>query len=126
MAQLRVFRLGGPQVRKARSDIADLFDGREVFLCLATLPLLPLLDLRRRFKAVMNVLDGILGRQFRCPGLWTSRQWECILGICPICLSHRLICSRWLVVVLESSVGCRGASLQSQRVDSSGGGASEG
>ena len=38
-----------------------------VFFCIVTLPLLPLLDMRRRFKAVMgvlvmDVLDAMTGR----------------------------------------------------------------
>ena len=60
-ARMRTVRLGGPRVRRARRNAADVHDGeggerRDVFMyCDSSVA--SLLDLRRRFKAVMEVLD---------------------------------------------------------------------
>ena len=51
-ALFRVVRLGGHRVRKARGKIADAHDAADVFLYRDS-SIAPLLDLRRRFKAVM-------------------------------------------------------------------------
>ena len=54
----RVVRLGGHEVRKARGNAADAVDAADVFLyCDSSIA--PLLDMRRRFNAVMNVLDAM-------------------------------------------------------------------
>ena len=58
-AVFRVVRLGGLKVRKARGNVADAHDAADVF-CIVTLLLLPLLDVRRTFKAVMDVLDAMI------------------------------------------------------------------
>ena len=52
---LRVVWLGGPLVKRARSNAADVVDAAVVFLYCDSSSA-PLLDLRRRFKAVMDVL----------------------------------------------------------------------
>ena len=51
----RVVRLGGHPVRKARGNAADAHDAADVFLYRDS-SIAPLLDMRRRFKAVMVVL----------------------------------------------------------------------
>ena len=58
-ALLRVVRLGGHQVRKARANVADAVDAADVFLYRDS-SIAPLLDMRRRFKAVMDVLDAMI------------------------------------------------------------------
>ena len=58
-AVLRVAQLGGPRVRRARADVADALDASDVFLyCDSSVA--PLLDMRRRFKAVMDLLDAMI------------------------------------------------------------------
>ena len=53
-AMLRIVQLGGPRVRRARAHTADALDATDIFLY-RDFSLAPLLDMRRRFKAVMNV-----------------------------------------------------------------------
>ena len=56
---LRVVQLGGHRVRKARANVADALDAADVFLyCDSSVA--PLLDMRRRFKAVLDVLDAMI------------------------------------------------------------------
>ena len=55
----RVVRLGGHPVRKARGNVADVHDAADVFLY-RNASLAPLLDIRRKFKAVMDVLDAMI------------------------------------------------------------------
>ena len=54
-ARMRVVRLCGPKVRKARKNAADAHEGGDAFMYRDSSAAL-LLDLRRRFKAVMDVL----------------------------------------------------------------------
>ena len=58
-ALFRVVRLGCHQVRKARGHAADAHDAGDVFLYRDS-SIAPLLDMRRRFKAVMVVLDAMI------------------------------------------------------------------
>ena len=58
-ARYRVVRLGGPEVRKARSSVADAHDAGDVFMFRDS-SIAPLLDLRRRLKAVMDMLDSMI------------------------------------------------------------------
>ena len=58
IARMRVVRLGGPEVRKARRNAADAHEGGDVFMYRDSSAAL-LLDLRRRAKAVMDVLDAM-------------------------------------------------------------------
>ena len=55
----RVVRLGGLLGKRARSNATDAVDAADVFLyrdsCIA-----PLLDMSRRFKAVMDVLGAMV------------------------------------------------------------------
>ena len=83
-ASFRVVRLGGHKVRKARGNAADAHDAADVFLSRDS-STVPLLDMWRRFKAVMDVLDAMI----RC-GISLSRsielsaQWDRILAIGPL------------------------------------------
>ena len=54
-----VVRLGGHKVRKARGNAADALDAADVFENRDS-SVAPLLDMRRRFKAVMDVLDAMI------------------------------------------------------------------
>ena len=80
----RVVRLGGHQVRKARGNVGDAHDAADVFLY-RDYSIAPLLDMRRMFKAVMDVL-GAMTRS----GVSLSRsveltaQWDRILALGPL------------------------------------------
>ena len=83
-ALLRVVQLGGPRVRRARANVADARDAADVFLyCDSSVA--PLLDMRRRFKAVMDVPDAMIRY-----GVSLSRsveltaQWDQILALRPM------------------------------------------
>ena len=58
-ALCRWVQLGGPWVRRARANAADALDAADVFLY-RDLSIAPLLDKRRRFKAVMDILDAMI------------------------------------------------------------------
>ena len=83
-AVLRVVQLGGPRVRRARADVADALDAADVFLY-RDFSIAPLLDMRRRFKAVMDILDAMIRY-----GVSLSRsveltaQWDLILALGPV------------------------------------------
>ena len=83
-AMFRVVRLGGHPVRKARGKIADVHDAADVFLnCDSSVA--SLVDMRRRFKAVMDVPDAMIRY-----GVSLSRsveltvQWDKILALGPM------------------------------------------
>ena len=57
--RMRVVRLGGSKVRKARRNAADAHEGGDVFMYRDS-SVAPLLDFRRRTKAVMDVLDAMI------------------------------------------------------------------
>ena len=59
MARFRLVRLGGHEVRKVRSNAVYVHDAADVFLYLDSC-IAPLLDTRRRFRAVMGVLDAMI------------------------------------------------------------------
>ena len=83
-AVFRVVRLGGHPVRKARANVADALDAADVFLYRDS-SIAPLLDMRRTFKAVMDVLDAMIRS-----GISLSRsveltaQWGRILVLGPL------------------------------------------
>ena len=85
-ASFRRVQLGGQWIRRARANVADALDAADIFLY-RDFSIAPLLDVRRRFKAVMDVLDSMI----RC-GVSLSRsveltaQWDQILAIGPIYL----------------------------------------
>ena len=58
-ALFRRLQLGGPWVRRARANAADALDAADVFLYRG-FSVAPLLDMRRRFKAVMDLLDAMI------------------------------------------------------------------
>ena len=86
VARFRVVRFGGREVREARSSVADPLDGGDVFMHRDS-SIAPLSDLRRRFQAVSDVLDGMSRT-----GVSLSRsqeltvQWERFLRIGLICI----------------------------------------
>ena len=85
-ASFRVVRLGGHPVRKARGNVADVNDAADVFLY-RDASIAPLLDMRRWFKAVMDVLGAMIRS-----GISLSRsveltaQWDRILALGPLYL----------------------------------------
>ena len=84
MARFRLVRLGGHQVRKVRGNAADVHDAADVFLYRDS-SMSPLLDMRRRFKAVMAVSDAMIRY-----GVSLSRsveltaQWDRIHAVGPL------------------------------------------
>ena len=84
MARFRLVRLGGHKVRKVRGNAADVHDAADVFLYRDS-SIAPLHDMRRRFKAVMGVLDAMirygvsLARSFEL-----TAQWDRILAAGPL------------------------------------------
>ena len=56
---LRVVRLGGHQVRKARANVADALDVADVFLYRDS-SVAPLLEMRRSFNAVVDALGAMI------------------------------------------------------------------
>ena len=83
-ASFRIVRLGGHRVRKARGDAADAHDAADVFFYRDS-SVAPLLDMRRRFEAVMDVLNAMIRN-----GVSLSRsveltaQWDRILAAGPL------------------------------------------
>ena len=83
-ASFRVVRLGGHKVRKARGNAADAQDAADVFLYRDS-SIAPLLAMRRRFEAVMDVLDAMIRN-----GISLSRsveltaQWDRVLAMGPL------------------------------------------
>ena len=71
-------------VRRARANVADFLDAADIFLY-RDFSLAPLLDMRRRFKAVMDLLDAMIRY-----GVSLSRsvelaaQWDQILALGPM------------------------------------------
>ena len=55
----RGIQLGGHWVRRARANAADAIDAADVFLY-RDFSIAPLLDMRRRFMAVMDILDAMI------------------------------------------------------------------
>ena len=83
-ASFRVVRLGGHKARKARGSAVDAHDAADVFLYRDS-SIAPLLDMRRRFKAVMDVLDAMLRYGISLSrSVELSAQWDRILAIGPL------------------------------------------
>ena len=81
---MRVVRLGGPKVRKARRNAADAHEGEDVVMYRDS-SAAHLLDLRRRFKAVMDVLDAMIrGGVSLARSVELTAHWDEILGIGPV------------------------------------------
>ena len=83
-ALFRGVQLGGPWVRRARADVADALDAADVFLyCDSSVA--PLLDMRRRFKAVMDLLDAMIRYGVSLSLLVElTAQWDQILALGPM------------------------------------------
>ena len=91
VARFRHVRLGGHKVRKARSNVADVHDAADVFLYRDS-SIAPLLDMRRRFKAVMDVLGSMIRN-----GVSLARSVEfTVQGIKSLLLGH-FILLRWRI-----------------------------
>ena len=83
-ALLRVVRLGGHQVRKARANVADALDAADVFLYRDS-SVAPLLDMRRRFKAVADVLGAMIRSAISLSqSVELTAQWDRILALGPM------------------------------------------
>ena len=82
-ASFRVVRLGGHKVRKARGYAADAHGAADVFLYRDS-SVAPLLDMRRRIKAVMEILEAMIRYRISLsPSVELSAQWDRILAIGP-------------------------------------------
>ena len=80
----RTIRLGGPKVRKARGNFADPLEEGDVFMCHDASAAL-LLDLRRGFKAVGDVLDAMIRDGITLArSLELTVQWDGIIRIGPV------------------------------------------
>ena len=89
-ALFRVVRLGGPMVKRMRGNIADTVDAADahdaadVFLYRDS-SIAPLLDMRRRFKAVMDVLDAMVRYGVSLArSVELTAQWDRILAAGPL------------------------------------------
>ena len=79
VARFNRVRLGGPKVRKARTRCSDPGDGAQVDLY-RDASIAPLVDLRRRFRAVLDVSAAIRRSGFTVSrGLELTRQWDAIM-----------------------------------------------
>ena len=76
-------RLFGPKVHKACNNDADPLDDADVFMYHDSF-IAPLLDVGRRFKAVLDVLDGVIRAGVSLSGsVDLTVQWTCILRVGP-------------------------------------------
>ena len=83
-ALFRVVRLGGHRVRKARGNVSDVVDGAGVFFYRDS-SIAPLLDMRRRLKAVLGVLDAMIRSGVSLPrSVELTAQWDRILAVGPL------------------------------------------
>ena len=83
-ASFSTVKLGGHKVRKARGYAADAHDAADVFLYRDS-SIAPLLDLRRRLKAVMELVDAMIRYGVSLSrSVELSVQWDKILGIGPL------------------------------------------
>ena len=92
---------GGHKVRKVRDNVSDVVDGAGVFLYRGS-SIAPLLDMRRRLKAVMGVLNSMIrfGISF-ARSVEPTTQWDKILSVG----SCYLVTAGDLDVVLGLGVG---------------------
>ena len=84
IARFRHVRLGGFKVRKVRCNAVDVHDAADVFLYRdASIALL--LDMSRRFKAVMDVLSAMIRNGISLArSVEVTAQWDRILAIGPL------------------------------------------
>ena len=84
MVRMRSVRLGGPIVRSVRRNAADVGEVDDVSLYRDS-SAAPVLDLRRKLRAVLNLLDAIV----RCGAslvrdVELSHLWDCIVRLGPL------------------------------------------
>ena len=83
IARFRHVRLGDYKVRKVRCNAVDVHDAA-VFLY-RDASMAPLLDMRRRFRAVMDVLSAMIQHGVSLAGsVELTAQWDRILAIGPL------------------------------------------
>ena len=83
-ALFRIVRLGGHEVKKARGNAADALDAVDVFLYLDS-SIARLLDMRRRFEAVMDVLGAMVRYGVSLArSVELTAQWSRILADGPL------------------------------------------
>ena len=83
-ALFRVVRLGGHKVRKARVHVSDANDDAGVFLYRDS-SIAPLLDVGRRSKAAMSVLDAMVRYGISLArSVELTAQWDKILAVGPL------------------------------------------
>ena len=86
LARFRRVRLGGYKVRKVRCNAVDVHDAADVFLYRDS-SISPLLDMRRRFKAVVDVLDAMIRHGISLArSVELTAQWDKILAAGPLFL----------------------------------------
>ena len=77
-------RLGGHPVRKTRGNVADAHGAADVFLYRDS-SVAPLLDMRRRFEAVMDVLGAMIRSGISLSrSIELTAQWDRILALGPL------------------------------------------
>ena len=80
----RAVTLGDPRIRRARGHAGDAVDAGDVFLYRDS-STAPLLDLRRRLKVVLDVLDALI--RHGVSWAWSvelTSQWDRILRAAPV------------------------------------------
>ena len=83
VARFRRVRLGGGKVRRVRRNAVDVHDAADVFLYRDS-SISPLLDLRRRFKAVMDILAAMIRHGISLArSVELTAQWDRILAVGP-------------------------------------------
>ena len=76
-------RLGGPKIRRARRNFADPQEGGDVSLY-HDVSTAPLLDLRRRFRLVADLLSAMIRDGVSLRSVELAVQWDAILRVGPI------------------------------------------
>ena len=120
-ALFRVVRLGGHKVKKARGNVSDVDDAAGVFLYRGS-SIAPLLDMRRRFSAVLCVLDAMIRWSISLARyVELTSQWDKILAIGPSYpISRCDLAAVWGLGIGEFSWGCFWSSSASLRLHSCG------
>ena len=100
---VQVVRLGGHKVRKVRGCAADAHDAADVLLYRDS-SIAPQFDMRRRFKAVMDVLDSMIScgvSLARSVELTAQRNRILQLGRCTLLLWMTFMLLRVLDLVIS-------------------------
>ena len=83
MARFRRVRVGGHKVREVRCNAVDVHDAADIFLYRDS-SIAPLLHTRRRFKAVIDVLDAMIRHGISLArSVELTAQWDRILATGP-------------------------------------------